>query len=281
MLCGQGQAWTPELLSECVTFDHGYSAQSPPIKALMEVMCGYGQDEQRSFLRFVTGAPEAPPGWSLRAAAQAHGRVQTALREQPGAARRALRVNPSRRARPGRQGFAVGDDVRELSEAAAVQLRRGAKGAPRVRHHRGRRELRSILRWRGRRRLERWISEQRFETVCALMLLFSTGTFPRANAWPARAPGLYDRFSPAPSSIPLTVAIAPCRTPSFAFRGGVSGSITGAAVVISESGFTGLRVNGVRPASKHANSYSSASQSDRPRRPRRERRDPSVGNTAA
>ena len=63
VLCGQGQAWTPELLSECVTFDHGYSAQSPPIKALMEVvMCGYGQDEQRSFLRFVTGAPRLPPG---------------------------------------------------------------------------------------------------------------------------------------------------------------------------------------------------------------------------
>ena len=62
MLCGQGQAWTPEVLTECVTFDHGYTAQSPPIKALMEVLCGYGPQEQRAFLRFVTGAPRLPPG---------------------------------------------------------------------------------------------------------------------------------------------------------------------------------------------------------------------------
>ncbi|ACO64882.1 predicted protein [Micromonas commoda] len=62
MLCGQGQAWTPELLGECMTYDHGYNAQSPPIKALVEVMCGYGPEEQRAFLRFVTGAPRLPPG---------------------------------------------------------------------------------------------------------------------------------------------------------------------------------------------------------------------------
>ena len=62
MLCGQGQAWTPELLGENMTYDHGYNAQSPPIKALVEVMCGYGPEEQRAFLRFVTGAPRLPPG---------------------------------------------------------------------------------------------------------------------------------------------------------------------------------------------------------------------------
>jgi E3 ubiquitin-protein ligase TRIP12 len=62
MLCGQGQKWTTELLSECVTYDHGYTAQSPPIRSLMETMCGFGPEEQRSFLRFVTGAPRMPPG---------------------------------------------------------------------------------------------------------------------------------------------------------------------------------------------------------------------------
>jgi E3 ubiquitin-protein ligase TRIP12 len=62
VLCGQGQAWTPELLGECVTFDHGYTAQSPPVRALVQVLCGYGPEEQRSFLRFVTGAPRLPPG---------------------------------------------------------------------------------------------------------------------------------------------------------------------------------------------------------------------------
>ena len=62
VLCGEGQAWTPELLAECVTFDHGYSAASPPIRALTEVLCAYGPEEQRAFLRFVTGAPRLPPG---------------------------------------------------------------------------------------------------------------------------------------------------------------------------------------------------------------------------
>ena len=78
---------------------------------------------------------------------------------------------------------------------------------------------------------------------------FSTGTFPRANARPA--PGLYDRFSPAPSSIPLTVAIA-LAAPHPLLRRCVR-LHHWCCVVISESGFTGLRVNGVRPASKHAN----------------------------
>lgn len=62
VLCGEGQAWTPELLSECVTFDHGYAVSSPPIQALMEVLCSYSADEQKAFLRFVTGAPRLPPG---------------------------------------------------------------------------------------------------------------------------------------------------------------------------------------------------------------------------
>ena len=47
--------------------------------------------------------------------------------------------------------------------------------------------------------------------------------------------------------------------PNLCFSREVSGSITGAEVAISESGFTGLRVKGVHPRSRHANSYSSAS----------------------
>jgi E3 ubiquitin-protein ligase TRIP12 len=82
VLCGEGQAWTPELLSECVTFDHGYSVASPPIQALMEVLCAYGPEEQRAFLRFVTGAPRLPPG----GLAALHPRLTVVCKQPSGAA---------------------------------------------------------------------------------------------------------------------------------------------------------------------------------------------------
>ena len=50
-----GAGVTPEVLTEAHLRSrvHGTVA---PIKALMEVLCGYGPQEQRAFLRFVTGA---------------------------------------------------------------------------------------------------------------------------------------------------------------------------------------------------------------------------------
>ncbi|KAL4435190.1 hypothetical protein ABPG77_001872 [Micractinium sp. CCAP 211/92] len=62
MLCGTGEAWTPEYLAEVIKFDHGYTAQSQPVRALLDVLCELDAVEQRRFLRFVTGSPRLPPG---------------------------------------------------------------------------------------------------------------------------------------------------------------------------------------------------------------------------
>jgi E3 ubiquitin-protein ligase TRIP12 len=62
VICGQGEQWTPEMLTECITFDHGYNALSPPIKNFCDILSAFTPDQQRSFMRFVTGAPRLPPG---------------------------------------------------------------------------------------------------------------------------------------------------------------------------------------------------------------------------
>ena len=62
VICGEGERWTPEMLAECITFDHGYNAQSPPVKNFCEILSGFNSDQQRAFMRFVTGAPRLPPG---------------------------------------------------------------------------------------------------------------------------------------------------------------------------------------------------------------------------
>jgi E3 ubiquitin-protein ligase TRIP12 len=62
LICGQGEAWTPELLTDCITFDHGYNAQSPPIKNFCDILSSFTPEQQRAFMRFVTGAPRLPPG---------------------------------------------------------------------------------------------------------------------------------------------------------------------------------------------------------------------------
>ena len=62
VICGEGERWTPEMLAECITFDHGYNAQSPPVKNFCDILSGFNSDQQRAFMRFVTGAPRLPPG---------------------------------------------------------------------------------------------------------------------------------------------------------------------------------------------------------------------------
>ena len=62
MLCGTGEAWTPEGLGAVIKFDHGYNATSAPIIALLEVLSELDAVDQRRFLRFVTGTPRLPPG---------------------------------------------------------------------------------------------------------------------------------------------------------------------------------------------------------------------------
>ena len=62
LICGQGEQWSPEMLIESIHFDHGYSAQSPPIRNFCEILSSFSSDQQRAFMRFVTGAPRLPPG---------------------------------------------------------------------------------------------------------------------------------------------------------------------------------------------------------------------------
>ncbi|CAM6105259.1 unnamed protein product [Calypogeia fissa] len=62
LLCGRREQWMPETLSDLLKFDHGYTASSPPIRNLLELMGEFTSDEQQAFLRFVTGAPRLPPG---------------------------------------------------------------------------------------------------------------------------------------------------------------------------------------------------------------------------
>lgn len=62
LLCGRRELWAPESLPDIMKFDHGYTASSPPIRNLLDIMCELSPEEQRAFLRFVTGAPRLPPG---------------------------------------------------------------------------------------------------------------------------------------------------------------------------------------------------------------------------
>ncbi|KAI5073229.1 hypothetical protein GOP47_0011242 [Adiantum capillus-veneris] len=62
LLCGCKEVWTADTLVEHIKFDHGYTASSPPIRNLLEIMGEFTPEQQRAFLRFVTGAPRLPSG---------------------------------------------------------------------------------------------------------------------------------------------------------------------------------------------------------------------------
>jgi len=62
LLCGTPERWDPELLAEVIKFDHGYNATSIHMRNLLEVLSELDAEDQRRFLRFVTGAPRLPPG---------------------------------------------------------------------------------------------------------------------------------------------------------------------------------------------------------------------------
>jgi E3 ubiquitin-protein ligase TRIP12 len=66
LLCGAAERWTPEALAEACRFDHGYTAASPPVLALLSVLSDFSGEQQQAFLRFVTGAPRLPPGGLAR-----------------------------------------------------------------------------------------------------------------------------------------------------------------------------------------------------------------------
>lgn len=62
LLCGRRELWEPQTLVDHIKFDHGYTAKSPAIINLLEIMGEFTPEQQRSFCQFVTGAPRLPPG---------------------------------------------------------------------------------------------------------------------------------------------------------------------------------------------------------------------------
>ncbi|XP_078448275.1 HECT ubiquitin protein ligase family protein KAK [Wolffia australiana] len=62
LLCGHRELWEADTLHDHIKFDHGYTAKSPPILNLLEIMGEFTQEQQRAFCQFVTGAPRLPPG---------------------------------------------------------------------------------------------------------------------------------------------------------------------------------------------------------------------------
>ncbi|KFK30462.1 hypothetical protein AALP_AA7G264200 [Arabis alpina] len=62
LLCGRRELWEADTLAEHIKFDHGYTAKSPAIINLLEIMGELTADQQRAFCQFVTGAPRLPPG---------------------------------------------------------------------------------------------------------------------------------------------------------------------------------------------------------------------------
>ncbi|XP_059647478.1 E3 ubiquitin-protein ligase UPL3-like [Cornus florida] len=62
LLCGRRELWKAETLVDHIKFDHGYTAKSPAILNLLEIMGEFTPEQQRAFCQFVTGAPRLPPG---------------------------------------------------------------------------------------------------------------------------------------------------------------------------------------------------------------------------
>ncbi|CAJ1968460.1 unnamed protein product [Sphenostylis stenocarpa] len=62
MLCGENDSWAINELGDNIKFDHGYTASSPPIVNLLEIVREFDHEQRRAFLQFVTGAPRLPPG---------------------------------------------------------------------------------------------------------------------------------------------------------------------------------------------------------------------------
>ncbi|RWW35501.1 hypothetical protein BHE74_00059564, partial [Ensete ventricosum] len=62
LICGLRELWEPETLVDHIKFDHGYTAKSPAIIYLLEIMGEFTSEQQHAFCQFVTGAPRLPPG---------------------------------------------------------------------------------------------------------------------------------------------------------------------------------------------------------------------------
>lgn len=54
--------WSLETLMHVLRADHGYNAESPQIKWLVDLMSNFEDEKRRTFLQFLTGAPRLPIG---------------------------------------------------------------------------------------------------------------------------------------------------------------------------------------------------------------------------
>ena len=54
--------WTIETLTEVMKADHGFNADSPALRRLVEVMSEFDKNVRRQFLQFITGSPKLPIG---------------------------------------------------------------------------------------------------------------------------------------------------------------------------------------------------------------------------
>ncbi|KAK9068485.1 hypothetical protein SSX86_012599 [Deinandra increscens subsp. villosa] len=63
LLCGESVTiWNSNQLSDLIKFDHGYTASSPPVLHFLEVIQEFDYEQQKAFVKFVTGAPRLPLG---------------------------------------------------------------------------------------------------------------------------------------------------------------------------------------------------------------------------
>uniref|UniRef100_A0A453MNU6 HECT-type E3 ubiquitin transferase n=1 Tax=Aegilops tauschii subsp. strangulata TaxID=200361 RepID=A0A453MNU6_AEGTS len=62
LICGRQEIWEAESLVHNIKFDHGFTAKSPAIINLLEIMSEFTPDQQHAFCQFVTGASWLPTG---------------------------------------------------------------------------------------------------------------------------------------------------------------------------------------------------------------------------
>ncbi|KAJ0503251.1 putative HECT domain, armadillo-like helical, HECT, E3 ligase catalytic domain-containing protein [Helianthus annuus] len=62
LLCGESETWNSTQLSDLIKFDHGYTASSPPILHFLEIIQEFDYEQQKAFVKFVTGSPRLPLG---------------------------------------------------------------------------------------------------------------------------------------------------------------------------------------------------------------------------
>ncbi|XP_044482153.1 E3 ubiquitin-protein ligase UPL4 isoform X2 [Mangifera indica] len=62
LLCGERDFLAFNEVLDHIKFDHGYTASSPPVVNLLEIIKEFDYKQRRAFLQFVTGAPRLPPG---------------------------------------------------------------------------------------------------------------------------------------------------------------------------------------------------------------------------